>query len=79
MKGTDGYLLVLDTGGINDDPRAAMWHAECLFRLGRFAGGGAVLRRDPNFVLAGGAINSPALLLRSQAPDPHGRLGQRGQ
>jgi choline dehydrogenase-like flavoprotein len=30
-----------------------------------------------HFVVAGGAINSPALLLRSQAPDPHGRLGQR--
>jgi choline dehydrogenase-like flavoprotein len=28
-------------------------------------------------VVAGGAINSPALLLRSQAPDPHGRLGTR--
>ncbi len=28
-------------------------------------------------VLAGGAINSPALLLRSKAPDPHARLGQR--
>jgi choline dehydrogenase-like flavoprotein len=30
-----------------------------------------------HFVLAGGAINSPAVLLRSQAPDPHGRLGTR--
>lgn len=28
-------------------------------------------------VVAGGAINSPALLLRSQAPDPHRRLGAR--
>ena len=28
-------------------------------------------------VVAGGAINSPALLLRSQAPDPHVRLGIR--
>jgi choline dehydrogenase-like flavoprotein len=28
-------------------------------------------------VLAGGAINSPALLLRSKAPDPHKRLGRR--
>jgi choline dehydrogenase-like flavoprotein len=28
-------------------------------------------------VVAGGAINSPALLLRSQAPDPHGLLGRR--
>ncbi|SFB92465.1 Choline dehydrogenase [Polaromonas sp. OV174] len=30
-----------------------------------------------HYVLAGGAINSPALLLRSGAPDPHGRLGAR--
>lgn len=30
-----------------------------------------------HFVLAGGAINSPAVLLRSQAPDPHKRLGTR--
>ena len=28
-------------------------------------------------VLAGGAINSPALLMRSKAPDPHQRLGSR--
>lgn len=28
-------------------------------------------------VVAGGAINSPALLLRSGVPDPHRRLGQR--
>lgn len=30
-----------------------------------------------HYVLAGGAINSPAVLLRSQAPDPHRRLGIR--
>lgn len=30
-----------------------------------------------HFVLAGGAINSPALLMRSGAPDPHKRLGTR--
>jgi choline dehydrogenase-like flavoprotein len=30
-----------------------------------------------HFVLAGGAINSPALLLRSDAPDPYRRLGLR--
>jgi choline dehydrogenase-like flavoprotein len=33
--------------------------------------------RAAHFVLAGGAINTPALLLRSQAPDPHGLLGKR--
>ncbi|MES2952344.1 MAG: GMC family oxidoreductase [Pseudomonadota bacterium] len=30
-----------------------------------------------HYVLAGGAINSPALLLRSKAPDPHKQLGTR--
>jgi choline dehydrogenase-like flavoprotein len=30
-----------------------------------------------HYVLAGGGINSPALLLRSEAPDPHKRLGKR--
>ena len=30
-----------------------------------------------HYVLAAGAINSPALLLRSQAPDPHDHLGRR--
>jgi choline dehydrogenase-like flavoprotein len=29
------------------------------------------------YVLSGGAINSPAVLLRSHAPDPHGLLGTR--
>ena len=29
------------------------------------------------FVVSGGAINSPALLLRSGLPDPHGRVGRR--
>ncbi|MES2946219.1 MAG: GMC family oxidoreductase N-terminal domain-containing protein, partial [Pseudomonadota bacterium] len=30
-----------------------------------------------HYVLAGGAINSPAVLLRSSAPDPQGTLGKR--
>ncbi|PWB31744.1 GMC family oxidoreductase [Pseudomonas sp. SDI] len=30
-----------------------------------------------HYILAGGGINSPGLLLRSNAPDPHGRLGKR--
>jgi choline dehydrogenase-like flavoprotein len=30
-----------------------------------------------HYVVSGGAINSPALLLRSQAPDPHRLLGKR--
>ncbi|MDH4556328.1 GMC family oxidoreductase [Pseudomonas sp. BN417] len=30
-----------------------------------------------HYVLAGGGINTPGLLLRSDAPDPHGRTGKR--
>ena len=37
----------------------------------------AIKIRAKHYVLAGGAINSPALLLRSGAPDPHGNLGKR--
>ena len=33
--------------------------------------------RARHFVLSGGAINSPALLMRSKAIDPHGVLGKR--
>jgi choline dehydrogenase-like flavoprotein len=39
--------------------------------------GRKVTLRARHFVLAGGAINSPALLMRSGAPDPHGLLGKR--
>jgi len=39
--------------------------------------GRRVTLRARHFVLSGGAINSPALLLRSAAPDPHGLLGKR--
>jgi choline dehydrogenase-like flavoprotein len=39
---------------------------------------GRLLRvRAKHFVVAGGAINTPALLLRSKAPDPSGMLGKR--
>ncbi|MBB5203351.1 choline dehydrogenase-like flavoprotein [Inhella inkyongensis] len=38
--------------------------------------GGCVVKAR-HVVLAGGAINSPALLLRSQVPDPHSLLGRR--
>jgi choline dehydrogenase-like flavoprotein len=37
----------------------------------------AVTVRAKHYVLAGGAINSPALLRRSAAPDPYQRLGTR--
>ncbi|MYM23783.1 GMC family oxidoreductase [Duganella sp. FT135W] len=39
--------------------------------------GRRVTLRAKHFVLSGGAINTPALLMRSTAPDPHGLLGTR--
>ena len=40
-------------------------------------GGGPTRIVARHYVLGGGAINSPALLLRSKAPDPHAVLGAR--
>ncbi len=39
--------------------------------------GKTLIARAPHIVMACGAINGPALLLRSQAPDPRGRIGKR--
>ena len=33
--------------------------------------------KAPHIVLSGGAINNPGLLMRSNAPDPHNRIGKR--
>lgn len=44
---------------------------------GHTPSGKTVLLRARHFVMAGGAINSPALLLRSNAPDPNYLLGRR--
>jgi len=44
---------------------------------GIVASGRQLTLRARHFVLSGGAINSPALLLRSGAPDPRGLLGKR--
>lgn len=43
----------------------------------RHASGTRITVRAKHYILSGGAINTPALLLRSQAPDPHARVGQR--
>lgn len=44
---------------------------------GETASEGATRIVARHYVLAAGAINAPAVLLRSQAPDPHGLLGRR--
>jgi choline dehydrogenase-like flavoprotein len=58
--------------------RIASLHCTAVLPNGAVAAGAATTRVVArHFVLAAGAINSPALLLRSTAPDPHGRLGIR--
>ncbi|KRB84590.1 GMC family oxidoreductase [Noviherbaspirillum sp. Root189] len=44
---------------------------------GLAATGRTIQVRAKHYVVAGGAINSPALLMRSKAPDPNGLLGKR--
>ena len=50
---------------------------EALRDDGRTPSGTLVTIKARHFIAAGGAINTPALLLRSQLPDPHKLLGKR--
>ncbi len=52
-------------------------HCSALDAAGLAPGPHSVRVRARAFVAAGGAINTPALLLRSALPDPHGRIGRR--
>jgi choline dehydrogenase-like flavoprotein len=51
--------------------------AEALTPNVRGTTGKTITVRATRTILAGGAINTPAVLLRSDAPDPHGRIGKR--
>lgn len=44
---------------------------------GLYPKGSRITIRAKTVVLSGGAINTPALMLRSKLPDPHGRIGKR--
>ncbi len=50
---------------------------EALRGDGRTPSGVSVTIKARHYIAAGGAINMPGLLLRSQLPDPHQRLGKR--
>ena len=50
---------------------------EALGSDGRTPSGVSVTIKARHYIAAAGAINTPALLLRSQFPDPHQRVGQR--
>lgn len=57
--------------------RADSLQCSALSADGLAPSGNRITLRARHFVVAGGAINSPALLLRSRAPDPHSLLGRR--
>jgi len=59
------------------DGRITAAVGEALRADGRTPSGVAVTVRARHVVAAGGAINTPALLLRSRLPDPHQLLGKR--
>jgi len=60
-----------------DGDRVSTLECAALDAAGLRPGPCAVRVRARTFVIAGGAINSPALLLRSGVPNPHGTLGTR--
>jgi choline dehydrogenase-like flavoprotein len=57
--------------------RAERLDCSALTADGIAATGRRISLRAKHYVVAGGSINSPALLLRSGAPDPYGLLGKR--
>jgi len=52
-------------------------HCHALDASGLRNSGKRVTIKARHYVVSGGAINSPALLMRSKAPDPHHLLGKR--
>lgn len=61
----------------HDGQRIARLHCQALDAGGVHPTGRQIRVQARHYILAGGGINSPAVLLRSKAPDPHGRLGKR--
>ncbi len=60
-----------------ENERAVALDIDWLDATGTRPSGRRTRARAAHFVLAGGAIASPALLMRSDAPDPHRLLGTR--
>ncbi|KQU75175.1 MULTISPECIES: GMC family oxidoreductase [unclassified Rhizobacter] len=63
LESRDGVVQALHCAPVSDNSAAT--------------GGAGVRITAKHYVVAGGAINSPALLLRSGTPDPHGLVGKR--
>ncbi len=62
---------------VHDGSHIDSLRCEALGSDGRTPTGVEITVKARHFVAAGGAINTPALLLRSRTPDPHERLGLR--
>ncbi|MET1080384.1 MAG: GMC family oxidoreductase [Pseudomonas sp.] len=63
---------VLWSGNRVDGLECLAMDARCVAPTGR-----RIQVKARHYILAGGGINTPAILLRSAAPDPHERLGKR--
>lgn len=74
-----GATLLVQTRAVRVDIAQGKAQAvDCVpVSLNGTAGSGGTRITARHVVVAGGAINSPALLMRSNAPDPHSRLGLR--
>lgn len=79
LKGARVYADCRATRLVLDAPRERVTavEAEVLDPTTDRPTGRRVTVSAARFVVAGGAINSPALLLRSDVPDPYGRIGKR--
>jgi len=69
-------LARADRFHIENDAVQAL-HCHALDASGLRNSGKSVTIKARHYVVSGGAINSPALLMRSKAPDPHHLLGKR--
>jgi len=76
-RGAELYSRLRAERLIFDNDRVTALECHALDASGLRPSGTRVTLYAKHFVLAGGAIGSPALLLRSSAPDPYGVLGTR--
>lgn len=60
----------------HDGTRVTAVHCQAI-GADRVPTGRRITLRAPTIIVAGGGINTPGLLLRSNVPDPHGRVGKR--
>lgn len=76
-RGTRLYTRMRALRFAHDGGRVSALHCVAMSADGVTPATATLEVRARHYVVAGGAINSPALLLRSQLPDPHERLGAR--